>query len=227
MKYLVSIALFCFMTGGCYVYDYHYDDRDRHDIFNAEVLYLGAPEVDGCGWLIRINDKLYHPENLADEFKVNNLSVLVEFIRTREVFRCGRGGTPYNSIHIISIRKNPSGKEVGILADNEWGKLKMDAFRMDSAMVKGDTLRLKVSYGGGCRKHLFRLWKLPKEAQTPSKMELLLDHDSNGDVCEAWLTQWLSFSLIPLREQGKHEITFLLRGSPEMSAYFGEYTYKY
>jgi hypothetical protein len=193
----------------------------------AEILYYGAPEVDGCGWLIKVGDLLYHPETLDDGFKADNLKVKIDYIVTREIFRCGRGGVSYKTIRIVKIEELNRKNEVGILQSNQWDKLKMDSFRMDSAYVDRDTLRLKVSFSGGCREHTFNLWKLPPNALVPPQMELLLDHDAHGDNCKAWLTRWLAFSLRPIRVSGKNEVTILLRGSPEMSAYFGKFVYKY
>lgn len=194
---------------------------------NAMVVYGGAPEVDGCGWLITIDSATFHPVNLGIDFQISDLPILIkyEYLELTEEFRCGRGGTIYPSIRITGIKKNSP--EVGILGEDEWDKYSMDPFRLDSAYVDDDWLYMRVSYSGGCRNHELNLWKLPPNALTPPPVELALSHDANGDMCEAYITRWLTFSLVPLRENGKSEVKFLLRGSPEMSAYFGTYLYKY
>jgi len=189
------------------------------------VLYSGAPEVDGCGWLIEIDSETYHPVNLSLADQVAGLPVLIKFTDDPTGFRCGRGGTTYPSIHITEIR--PDAEDVGVLKENEWEKYSMDPFHIDSAYVADDWLMMKVGYSGGCKVHEFNLWRLPPNALDPPPVELALSHQSNGDMCEAYITRWLVFSLIPMRERGKNEITFLLRGSPEMSAYFGKFTYRY
>lgn len=189
------------------------------------IVYGGAPEVDGCGWIVFIDSVSYHPVNLGEDFQIPDLPVLIKYVADPEEFRCGRGGISYPSIRITEIRKNAG--EVEMLREGEWDKYAMDPFHLDSAYVENDWLMMQVSYSGGCREHEFHLWKLPPNALVPPPVELALSHDSNGDLCEAYITRWLIYSLVPLRERGKHEITFLLRGSPEMSAYFGKYTYKY
>ena len=193
----------------------------------ATVVYGGAPEVDGCGWLIVVDSLTYHPVNLGIDYQISDLPVLLkyEFPVVTDEFRCGRGGMVYPSIRITEIKKNAP--EVGILHENEWGKYSMDPFRLDSAYVDDDWLFMRVSYSGGCRDHELNLWKLPPNALNPPPVELALSHDANGDMCEAYITRWLVFSLVPIREKGKHEVKFLLRGSPEMSAYFGTFIYKY
>lgn len=195
------------------------------DYKKGTIIYAGAPEADGCGWLIIVDSVTYHPVNLAVEFQIPDLPVLIKFTDDPEVYRCGRGGREIPSIRITDIKKNA--QEVGILHENEWDKYSMDPFRLDTAYVENDWLMMKVSYGGGCREHDFNLWKLPPNALDPPPVELALSHNANKDMCDAYITRWLVFSLVPIREKGKHEVTFLLRGSPEMSSYHGKYTYQY
>jgi hypothetical protein len=192
---------------------------------DAWVINMGAPEVDGCGWMIQIGDEYYYPVNLEDKYKIEVLPVKIKYYYDPVEFRCGRGGTIYKSIRITNIKIDAP--QLENLEESDWDEVPMDRFRMDSAFVDDDFLFLHVSFSGGCRQHEFNLWKLPPNALEPPPVELMLSHDANDDMCEALLTEWLVFSLKPLRERGKREVTFLLRGSPEMSAYFGEYTYKY
>jgi len=223
----LMLAALLFLSGGCLQVENMFSISDNRIVKEAEIVYTGAPEVDGCGWMIRVGDKLYHPDNLADQFKTENLPVLINYLDTREIFRCGRGGVSYQTIRILRMESLKNRNEVGILQKYQWNALKMDSYRMDTVFVDGDTLRLKISYSGGCKDHTFTLWKLPLNALVPPPVELMLEHDAHGDTCEAWLTRWLAFSLRPIRINGKHEVTFLLRGSPEMSAYFGKFVYKY
>ncbi len=201
------------------------DENCEYGFTRGTVVDLGSPQVDGCGWVIQIGSVYYHPLNLTMDFEISDLPVLIKYRTDPEEFRCGRGGMIYQSIRITEIRKN--GKEVGFLTEDEWDKYTMDPFRLDSAYVDGDWLMMHVGYSGGCKDHDFNLWKLPANALDPPPVELALSHEDHGDMCEAYIQRWLAFSLFPLREKGKHEVKFLLRGSPEMSAYFGEFTYIY
>ncbi len=189
------------------------------------VVYAGAPEVDGCGWEVLIDSVYYHPVNLDTDFQMNSLIVLLKYVSDPEEFRCGRGGITYPSIRITEIKMNP--QEVVTINKGEWDKYYMDPFRLDSAYVKGDFLFMQVGFSGGCRDHEFNLLRLPPNVLDPPPIELALSHKSNGDACEAYISRLLVFSLMPLREKGTHEVKFLLRGSPEMSAYFGTFIYKY
>ncbi len=220
--YALAILLVSLLLSSC-----HLEPNDGCDygFKQGTVVFAGAPEVDGCGWEILIDSVYYHPVNLSVDFQIPDLQVQVKYEKDPEEFRCGRGGTLVESIRITEIRKEAP--DVVLLSEDKGDRYFMDPFRMDSAYVDGDFLMLQVSYSGGCRDHDFNLWRLPPNALIPPPIELALSHHANGDACEAWITRWLVYSLVSLRERGKHEVTFLLRGSPEMSAYFGQYTYRY
>jgi hypothetical protein len=153
--------------------------------------------------------------------------VMIAYGNLNEIHQCGESGGSFPSIHIFCIKKLKIINEVHFLSENQWDLVDMDPYRMHSASVKGDSLSIFVSCGGGCRVHQFKLWKLPQITGGSAKIELLLAHNSNGDHCQALLWYTLTFSLKPLRVKGKNQVSFLLRGSPEMSAYFGEFVYKY
>lgn len=222
---IVTIMAAVALAAGCCRYSDYPDDEDPDVWITATIVYTGAPEADGCGWLVMIDDEYYYPVNLEDEYRIENLPVKIRYAYDPIEFRCGRGGTPYPSIRISDIRI--TAPKVRTLLESDWDRVPMDGFRMDSAYVSGDFLYLQVSYGGGCSEHNFQLWRLPPNALDPPPIELMLSHDANEDMCEAWITEWLIFSLKPLRVSDKQEVTLLLRGSPEMSAYFGEFIYKY
>jgi hypothetical protein len=66
--------------------------------------------------------------------------------------------------------------------------------------LKGDSLVLAVSFGGGCREHTFLLladamWMESYPVQTGVR----LAHESNNDPCDAMLSRTLKFDLIPLK----------------------------
>lgn len=228
MKTLMKLFLLllpALMLNGCCPYNEDYGEDQPTGPESATVVYMGAPEVDGCGWLIRIDETYYYPVNLEDKFKIEDLPVKISYTYDPIEFRCGRGGTRYQSIRIERI--SVDAPLVRQLYESDWDRVPMDLFRMDSAYVDGDFLYLHVNYGGGCEDHNFTLYRLPTNPRQMEEVELMLSHDANDDMCEAWLSKWLIYSLKPLRISSAREVTFWLRGSPEMSAYFGTFTYKY
>ena len=76
-----------------------------------------------------------------------------------------------------------------------------DPYTVEQVSVKGDSLRVTVRYGGGCRTHEFRLllFKTFRESY-PVQSDALLAHNANGDSCKALREDDLRFDLTPLRD---------------------------
>lgn len=71
-----------------------------------------------------------------------------------------------------------------------------DPFQLNSITVEGETVKIAVSYSGGCRKHTFDvIWSERLTETTPASTDLLLLHEDNGDMCEAYITDTLRFSV--------------------------------
>lgn len=88
-----------------------------------------------------------------------------------------------------------------------------DAVDVDSVWVNGETLRLQVTYGGGCENHTFRLvakdgFEVPNAANglrpastglpDPGPVALLnayLIHDAHGDACRSLVSRTLVFDV--------------------------------
>ena len=62
---------------------------------DATVLDFGSPAVDGCGFLLQVEDNLYYPENLQEKDQVDKKRVKVRFSLLDEMKPCG---FPYSPI---------------------------------------------------------------------------------------------------------------------------------
>jgi hypothetical protein len=98
-----------------------------------------------------------------------------------------------------SINDTWSGQIV-ITPDADAPQWPSDPVTIHAVEVKGDSLELTVSYGGGCGDHSFMLladaaWMESYPVQTGVR----LAHDAKGDACEALLTRVLRFDLSPLK----------------------------
>ena len=134
---------------------------------------------------------------------------------------CGQGGldTP---IGISVDDVPPPGPRAGAVVFSEapaqWGR---DPFVLNNAAIVGDTLKLSLSYGGGCARHVVTLVVSEVFLESdPVQLALSLAHDANGDSCLAWLTQDYEFDLIPIRDRyhraygdGPARIVLLLAGA--------------
>jgi hypothetical protein len=77
-----------------------------------------------------------------------------------------------------------------------------DSLRINDVSLVGNKLVMKLSYGGGCKDHVFQLiasdeWLESYPVQTP----ILLSHEANDDPCEAFFTERFIFDLSPLKDR--------------------------
>ncbi|MBW1878179.1 MAG: hypothetical protein JRJ84_07445 [Deltaproteobacteria bacterium] len=76
----------------------------------------------------------------------------------------------------------------------------IDTYDLESLDIDGDELDIGISYSGGCANHDFTLcWDGSWSRSDTKIVNLYLVHDANGDTCEAWISDDLTFdvSLIP------------------------------
>ena len=109
------------------------------------------------------------------------------------------------------------------------GKLPKDPVILDSLAINGNCLYLTVHYGGGCETHEFQLTELQTLMASTYGMlpVLLLSHEANNDMCEAWIQDYFSFNLIELRNPGADSTLFILKLNIEGSDYLEMINYKY
>jgi len=187
------------------------------------VTYSGDTAADGCGWLIVSEGISYSAVSLPDEFLQEGLNIWYKAKVLREYIVCGLDSRELKILEISEVIEKPW--HVRYLSDYPFRNTSFDVFTIDTSYIDGDSLRLNVGYSGGCEIHQFNLWAI--ENGSDEDLHLMLEHIGNGDLCEAYLHEWLAFSLFPIRESGQNEVRFWLRGSPIMSSLLGEFVYKY
>ena len=70
------------------------------------IIYDTAPiEVDGCSWLVETSNTLYSPTNLEDEYKENELHVLIAYDILTDTLKCGLAPAKLVKIEILEIQK--------------------------------------------------------------------------------------------------------------------------
>ena len=100
----LSLLLFVIiLSTGC-----EKDKIYKTDVKNASglILFYGEPAVDGCGWIIKINDNEYSPLALDDSFKKDSLEVIVDFNYLDSYWPCGWREPGYQEIEVIGVRIN-------------------------------------------------------------------------------------------------------------------------
>lgn len=85
----------------------------------------------------------------------------------------------------------------------ECGRVPDDPIHLAAMSVEGNTLRVRVSYGGGCEAHEFAAcWDGTVQDSNPGRLFLSLHHDGNGDACDAFITRDVLIDLSELSEIG-------------------------
>ena len=76
-----------------------------------------------------------------------------------------------------------------------------DEYVINAATVKDGTLRVNVSYSGGCETHEFTLVAEERFMESfPVQLRVSLAHNTNGDTCQEPLTEVYRFDLTPIKE---------------------------
>jgi hypothetical protein len=85
------------------------DSQNAVVISEAIIYNTGSIAADGCGWTLKatVNDSTYSPQNLDDQYKVNNLKVKVRFHPMRTKLTCGLGAVQLREITIDNIVRIP------------------------------------------------------------------------------------------------------------------------
>jgi len=218
MKKAINILLILIIG----IYTANSCKKEEVNIFNnfvfATIINSGAVEVDGCGWLVCIDSVNYHPINLPDNFKQNDLAVKILYHEDSTMYFCGLGAMQIPSIYIEEIDHELMEM---IFADENNMPSVGDQFFIDTAYIQGDVLEMWIGYSGGCEKHEFEMYVVTENP------DLMLFHNANNDACEAFLSTRLYINLIPLRDPQKNSISFNLRQSPEQSSYYATLIYDY
>jgi hypothetical protein len=81
------------------------EEQDNIQIKQGLVLNYGDPSVDGCGWVIQINEIIYSPLKLDAEFQKDSLKINIEYRVLNATATCGWYNPGYSKIEIIKIYK--------------------------------------------------------------------------------------------------------------------------
>ena len=74
-----------------------------------------------------------------------------------------------------------------------------DPFELKDIVITGDSVKITVAYSGGCRKHSFEIiWNETISSTVPPQTGIIIIHNANQDMCEAYITETLAFSIYDL-----------------------------
>ena len=74
------------------------------------------------------------------------------------------------------------------------------SFSIEQATIWGDCLMLKISYSGGCEKHIFNAYSEGAVLESfPLGANLIVNHNNPEDPCDSIVTEMLTFDLSNLQ----------------------------
>ncbi|NMB82261.1 MAG: hypothetical protein GYA14_10630 [Ignavibacteria bacterium] len=93
---------------------------------------------------------------------------------------------------------------IKLINGNNTDIVKRDMLSVNAASINKDEIKFNVSYSGGCKEHSIELYAFKEIQKTnPAQVTLLLSHNANNDMCEAYLTKTVSFNLSNLKSHLK------------------------
>ncbi|RYE17511.1 MAG: hypothetical protein EOP42_32170 [Sphingobacteriaceae bacterium] len=84
------------------------DNNGANKGVSATVFYTGEIALDGCGWLIGNENKVFlgHPVNLPDAYKKDNLPIVINYHLLNSKYQCSTNASfVLTDIYIDAIRK--------------------------------------------------------------------------------------------------------------------------
>ena len=88
-----------------------------------------------------------------------------------------------------------------------------DAYKLAKSRVNGDTLFVDVEYSGGCKDHVFTARHNGQYMKSmPAQLNLIIDHNANGDACRELIRETLAFDLRAARYGSSGTLILLLNG---------------
>ena len=77
-----------------------------------------------------------------------------------------------------------------------------DAASIDAITFFGNSLKINITYQGGCQEHTFALYTFSAFLQSyPQQAQIYLSHDSGRDTCTEKIEKLLTFDLTPLNQE--------------------------
>ena len=127
------------------------------------------------------------------------LKLITALLLTGVMFQCQESsinpGPVTEKSNLMIIREAQAYADALALLDKSEGS---DPFVLKSVKINRDslTMSINVSYAGGCEKHQFSLiWPDAIILIYPPNFSVILNHNANGDMCEAWLSETLVIDL--------------------------------
>ncbi len=110
--------------------------------------------------------------------------------------------TAYNATTSVSASVQIIVKDSNsiFLNDKLYQNASKDPFSIHSVILENNTLKINITYTGGCEEHDFMLIGTKNFMESdPVQVNILLSHNANNDPCDALINEELNYNLTPLK----------------------------
>ncbi len=195
-RYLILFAFIPFLFSSC-------SEEEAPLLTETGIVidYAGAGE---CDIVIELDNgnriqPLYYPSGFVFS---QGQRVLVDYAELNNIKSSCDRGIP---CEISYVEELSCAAYVDLYFEN-YDSLARDPVHIHEAFMDRDCLHILISYPGGCEEHTLDLARMhPWTASSSTVPTFEIRHNANDDLCEAWLTQDLSFDLSELKSEGIKE----------------------
>lgn len=157
-----------------------------------------------CGFVIELEDgnsilPIYYPEDFTFG---HGQYVWVEYFEIPNIDPLCDRGMP---CEISAIEELGCASYIDLNMEN-YDSLSFDPVYIHEIYVDEDCLHIKLSYSGGCEDHIIDFARIHENNQENSAV-FEIRHQSNNDMCEAYITKEFRYDLSTLSLEGIHEFT--------------------
>jgi hypothetical protein len=222
---MTAFSVICLIDSGC-------DKLSDQKFISPEMVHGVVKDMSdstGCGLVIELDDgTVIVPYQLDTSMQLaegQEVEIAYSEIPTNS-YSCGAGVVA----DVTWLEQTGCSPIIPLSSDvsSVSNKLPSDPFTIGGAKINGHCLEILLSFSGGCQAHEFIMTyqKLPRFDKYSGK--LTLGHNSHGDMCEAYITQSISFDLAPLKEPDKEMVRLILvkEGDKENYQLIIDYYYK-
>lgn len=123
------------------------------------------------------------------------------------LFSCKKDGVKEAGPSEIILTKSASAYSDAISGNSAY---RSDPFDLHSVTITGNIVAVTVSYSGGCMKHSFEIiWNEAFTDTSPSRTDFVIIHNANGDMCEAYIADTLTFEVTDLVDTLSFDTVFV------------------
>jgi hypothetical protein len=129
--------------------------------------------------------------------------ILISILATFSIFSaCKKEQILLPKDRVSEVNLNVSSSEFDVAFDNR-NSASSDPFTLNSITQNGSEVNINISYSGGCSAHEFNLiWDgtISSSSDNSAKLDFIIQHNANGDACEAWITENITIDLTDLSD---------------------------